>query len=114
MEKELEVKLKEIRMRFDALIESWNGTEMWLKDSPFQIPGIVTIVTDDWGVVIKIDSEYYPREISVSGRWDILSIWDTGMSAMYCGWTIDKEMIWPELGIKGLATPIDVIPLDNT
>jgi hypothetical protein len=21
------------------------------------------------------------------------------MSALYCGWTLDKEMIWPELGI---------------
>ena len=110
MDEKKEIELKEKKMRFEALIQSWNNTEMWLQESWLQIPGNVTIVTDDWGVVIKIDSEHYPREISLSGRWDILSIWETGMSAMYCGWTIDKQIIWPELGFNPKMSP-PILPI---
>ena len=93
-----EIKIKEKREEFESLVQSWNGTEMWFQERMQQFPGIVEITTDDWGVKITINSEYY-RKFSVSGRWDILSIRSTGMSALYCGWTLDKEMIWPELGI---------------
>ena len=92
------IKIKEKREEFESLVQSWNGTEMWFQERMQQFPGIVEINTDDWGVKIIIISEYY-RKFSVSGRWDILSVWSSGMSALYCGWTLDKEMIWPELGI---------------
>ena len=93
-----EIKIKEKREEFESLVQSWNGTEMWFQERMQQFPGIVEITTDDWGVRITIISEYY-RKFSVSGRWDILSVRSTGMSALYCGWTLNKEMIWPELGI---------------
>lgn len=96
--KNKEMKIKEKREDFESLIQSWNGTEMWFQERMLQFPGIVQITTDDWGVKITIISEYY-RKFSVSGRWDILSVRSTGMSALYCGWTLGKEMIWPELGI---------------
>ena len=93
-----EIKIREIREDFESLIQSWNGSEMWFQERMQQFPGIVEITTDDWGVRITIISEYY-RKFSVSSRWDVLRVWSSGMSALYCGWTLDKEMIWPELGV---------------
>ena len=54
MDEKKEIELKEKKMRFEALIQSWNSTEMWLQESWMQIQGNVTIIRDDWGVVVKI------------------------------------------------------------
>ena len=64
-----------------------------------QFPGLVSVNTDDWGVSITIISEYY-RKFKVSARWDVLRINDFTMSGLYCGWTLSKEMYYPELGIN--------------
>ena len=100
MEEKTEIILKEKRLRFEAHIKSWDGTEMWYQEGALHFPGIVKIKTDDWGVKLTLDSKHFDELISLSGRWDILSVGESGMTAMYCGWTIDKEMIFPELGIN--------------
>ena len=89
---------EEKRERFEPLIQSWNGSEMWFQERHLQFPGRVEITTNDWGVSITIISEYF-RKFSVSGCWEILRVSDSRISALYCGWTLDKEMIWHELGI---------------
>ena len=94
-----EIKIKEKREEFESLVQSWNGTEMWFQERMQQFPGIVEITTDDWGVKITINSEYY-RKFKVSARWDVLRINDFTMSGLYCGWTLSKEMYYPELGIN--------------
>ena len=100
MKVETEIKLKEIRMRFEGLIQTWNNTEMWFQERWFQVPCVVEISIDDWGVRVSLKSEHLEEPFTVSGRWDILIVRESGMGAMYCGWTIDKEMIYPELGIS--------------
>ena len=104
-----EMKIKEKREEFESLIQSWNGIEMWFQERRLQFPGRVEITTDDWGVSITIISEYF-RKLSVSGRWDILSVWSSGMSALYSGWTLNKEMIVPELGIFPSEKIVDTCP----
>ena len=104
-----EMKIKEKREEFESLIQSWNGIEMWFQERRLQFPGRVEITTDDWGVSITIISEYF-RKLSVSGRWDILSVWSSGMSALYSGWTLNKEMIVPELGIFPSEKIVDACP----
>ena len=98
MEDENTTSLSKIRGDLENIAKSWDGKEVWFLERMLQFPGLVSVNTDDWGVSITIISEYY-RKFSVSGRWDILSVWSSGMSALYCGWKLDKEMIWPELGI---------------
>ena len=93
-----EMKIKEKKEEFESLIQSWDGSEMWFQERHLQFPGRVEVTTNDWGVSITIISEYF-RKLSVSGRWDILRVSESGMSALYCGWTLNKEVIWPELGI---------------
>ena len=56
-----EIKIKEKREEFESLVQSWNGTEMWFQERMQQFPGIVEITTDDWGVKITINSEYYRK-----------------------------------------------------
>jgi len=49
-------------------------------------------------VSITITSEYF-RKFSVSGCWEILRVSSSGMSGLYVGWTLNKQIIYPELGI---------------
>ena len=96
---EEEKKMEEKRNLFETLINSWDGSEMWYQERRIQFPGIVKITTDKWGVSVTIKSEHY-RDISLSGRWDILFVGNQSLGAMYCGWTINKDIIHPELGIS--------------
>jgi len=93
-----EMEIREKREEFESLIQSWNGTKMWFQERRLQFPGIVQIITDDWGVSITITSEYF-RKISISGCWEILRVSSSGMSGLYVGWTLNKQIIYPEIGI---------------
>ena len=59
-----EMEIREKRKELESLIRSWNGTKMWFQERRLQFPGIVQIITDDWGVSITITSEYF-RKFSV-------------------------------------------------
>lgn len=92
------MEIDEKREEIESLIKSWNGSEMWFQERHLQFPGTVQITTNDWGISIIIISKYF-RKFSVSGCWEIIRVSGSRISALYCGWTLDKEMIWPELGI---------------
>ena len=91
--------LSQIRNNLENIAKSWDGKEVWFLERMLQFPGLVSVYTDDWGVSVTIISEYY-RKFKVSARWDFLRINDFAMSGLYCGWTLSKEMYYPELGIN--------------
>tara|TARA_B100000902_G_scaffold374207_1_gene402975 strand:+ start:771 stop:1115 length:345 start_codon:yes stop_codon:yes gene_type:complete len=91
--------LSQIRSDLENIAKSWDGKEVWFLERMLQFPGLVSVNTDDWGVSVTIISEYY-RKFKVSARWDVLRINDSAMSGLYCGWTLSKEMYYPELGIN--------------
>ena len=93
-------KILQKKAQLEAKVLAWNGKEIWYQERDIHIPGIASIETDDWGVRVTLHSEYWPKPITLSGRWDILSVGLDGMGAAYCGWYLCLEMIYPELGIN--------------
>ncbi|MDA7556185.1 hypothetical protein N8809_06075 [Euryarchaeota archaeon] len=98
MEDENTISLSQIRSDLENTAKSWDGKEVWFLERMLQFPCLVSVNTDDWGITVTIISEYY-RKFNVSARWDVLRINDFSMSGLYCGWTLSKEMYYPELGI---------------
>ena len=78
------IKLREelisLREKLEKTIQDFDGQKMWFQELTLQFDGIVTVKTDSWGVNITITSEH--REpLTVSGRWDILFVSESRVSA---------------------------------
>ena len=90
-------KLREIRDRLEPHVSSFNGREMWYQERHLQFKGIAHITTDEWGVRVRFESENF-RTLTLSGRWDILLAYSDSLGAVYCGWRLSLECLYPELG----------------
>ena len=94
---ETRAKLREIRDRLEAHVSSFNGREMWYQERHLQFKGIAHITTDEWGVRVRFESDSF-RTLTLSGRWDILLAYSDSLGAVYCGWRLSLECLYPELG----------------
>ena len=97
------IKLREelisLREKLEKTIQAFDGQKMWFQELTLQFDGIVSVKTDSWGVNITITSDH--REpLTVSGRWDILFVSESRISAAYAGWNLSKECNYPNLGIS--------------
>ena len=90
-------RLKEIKERLEDQVASFDGREMWYQERLLQFTGTAHITTDEWGVVVRFESENF-RTLTLSGRWDIISAHANGLTAQYCDWRLCFECPWPELG----------------
>ena len=90
-------KLREIRDRLEPHVSSFNGREMWYQERHLQFKGIAHITTDEWGVRVRFESDGF-RTLTLSGRWDILLAYSDSLGAVYCGWRLSLECLYPELG----------------
>ena len=95
--KETRVRLRELREILESHVANFNGKEMWYQERLLQFTGTAHITTDEWGVVVRFESENF-RTLTLSGRWDIISAHANGLSAQYCDWRLCFECPWPELG----------------
>ena len=91
------VKLSEIRQKLEPHVSSFNGREMWYQERHLQFKGIAHITTDEWGVRVRFESENF-RTLTLSGRWDFLLAYSDSLGAVYCGWRLSLECLYPELG----------------
>ena len=94
---ETRAKLREIRDRLEPHVSSFNGREMWYQERHLQFKGIAHITTDEWGVRVRFESDSF-RTLTLSGRWDILLAYSDSLGAVYCGWRLSLECLYPELG----------------
>ena len=90
-------KLREIRQRLEPHVSSFNGREMWFQERRLQFKGIAHITTDEWGVRVRFESENF-RTLTLSGRWDFLLAYSDSLGAVYCGWRLSFDCLYPELG----------------
>ena len=87
------------RETFEPVVKLFQGQKMWFNENRIQFDGIVKVKTDSWGVTLTITSDH--REpLKVSGRWDILYVRKSRISAAYAGWMISRECYYPEIGIS--------------
>ena len=87
------------RETFEPVVKLFQGQKMWFNENRIQFDGIVNVKTDSWGVTLTITSEHRDP-LKVSGRWDILYVRKSRISAAYAGWMISRECYYPEIGIS--------------
>ena len=97
LSEETRTKLRDIRQKLESHVTSFNGKEMWYQERLLQFEGTAHITTDEWGVRIRFVSENF-RTLTLSGRWDFLLAYSDSLGAVYCGWTLSLECLYPELG----------------
>ena len=97
LSEETRTKLRDIRQKLESHVTSFNGKEMWYQERLLQFEGTAHITTDEWGVTIRFVSENF-RTLTLSGRWDVLLAYSDSLGAVYCGWSLSLECLYPELG----------------
>ena len=80
-------------------MSTFDGKEMWFQERYLQVNGIVNIASDAWGINVNFVSEHCDP-IYVSGRWDVLIAYNNHLGAQYCGWSLDFECPYPEMGVN--------------
>ena len=94
------VRLKRFRDEFEQrILTTFDGKEMWYHEKWLQVNGIVRITTNDWGITVEIENENN-KNFSLSGRWDVLIVHEDHLGAQYCGWSLDFECPYPEIGVN--------------
>ena len=90
-------RLSGIKERLETHVASFDGREMWYQERMLQFQGTAHITTDEWGVRVRFESDNF-RTLSLSGRWDFLLAYSDSLGAVYCGWRLSLECLYPELG----------------
>ena len=81
---------KEKQEKFEQKINDWNNTVMHYREGWLDFTGLVEISTDDWGVRVTLTSEQHDGPVTLSGAWEVISVWKDGMSAAYVNWSLSE------------------------
>ena len=100
LDEETQARLRAKRESLEAGVKALDGKRLWYQERYLQFPGIAHITTDDWGARVSFESEHWPEPLNLSGRWDVLIVGSDHLGAQYCGWSLDSECPYPELGIS--------------
>ena len=74
--------------KYEQKINQWNNTVMHYREGRLAFTGLVEITTDDWGVKVILTSNDYEKPITLSGAWEIVSVYEDGISTAYVNWSL--------------------------
>ena len=87
---EEEQKIERLREKHeDHVINTFHNKEVHYREYPLSFIGTATIETNAWGVGVEVKVEGREKPFSLAGRWDVLSISETRMTASYINWSIE-------------------------
>jgi hypothetical protein len=79
---------KEKQEKYEQKINDWNNTVMNYREGWLDFTGLVEISTDDWGVRVTLTSEHYDGPVTLSASWEIISVYEDGISTAYVNWSL--------------------------
>lgn len=86
----------DVRKKMEAtILRSFHMKEVWFQEGRMQWRGVAKISTDEWGVRVRFENENH-RTLFLSGRWDVIIASSNHLGALYCGWIISSECLYPE------------------
>ena len=78
-----------IRARLeDRLVEVFHDKRVLFEERRLRFHARATLECDAWGVSIRLEPETDHEPFTVSGAWEILSVWANRLGAAYVGWGI--------------------------
>jgi len=78
-----------IRARLeDRLVEVFHDKRVLFEEGRLRFHARATLDCDAWGVSVRLEPEIDQEPFTVSGAWEILSVWANRLGAAYVGWGI--------------------------
>lgn len=78
-----------LRARFEPhLMETFHEQRVLFEEGRIRLHATAQLECDEWGVSVRLEPESDREPFTVSGAWEILSVWRNRVGAAYVGWGI--------------------------
>jgi hypothetical protein len=78
-----------LRARFEPhLVETFHDKRILFEEGRLRFHAKAVLECDEWGVTVRLEPEIDQEPFTVSGAWEILSVWANRLGAAYVGWGI--------------------------
>ena len=78
-----------LRARFEPhLMETFHEQRVLFEEGRIRLHATAQLECDEWGVSVRLEPETERDPFTVSGAWEILSVWKNRVGAAYVGWGI--------------------------
>lgn len=78
-----------LRARFEPhIMETFHDQRVLFEEGRIRIHATAQLECDAWGVRVRLEPETDRDPFTVSGAWEILSVWRNRLGAAYVNWGI--------------------------
>ena len=78
-----------LRARFEPhLMETFHDQRVLFEEGRIRLHATAQLECDEWGVSVRLEPESDRDPFTVSGAWEILSVWRNRVGAAYVNWGI--------------------------
>ena len=78
-----------LRARFEPhLMETFHEQRVLFEEGRIRLHATAQLECDEWGVSVRLEPETDRDPFTVSGAWEILSVWRNRVGAAYVNWGI--------------------------
>ena len=78
-----------LRARFEPhLMETFHDQRVLFEEGRIRLHATAQLECDAWGVRVRLEPETDRDPFTVSGAWEILSVWRNRLGAAYVNWGI--------------------------
>ena len=78
-----------LRARFEPhLMETFHEQRVLFEEGRIRLHATAQVECDAWGVSVRLEPETERDPFTVSGAWEILSVWRDRLGAAYVNWGI--------------------------
>lgn len=78
-----------LRARFEPhLMETFHEQPVLFEEGRIRLHATARLECDEWGVTVRLAPESDREPFTVSGAWEILSVWKDRFGAAYVSWGI--------------------------
>ena len=78
-----------LRARFEPhIMETFHDQRVLFEEGRIRLHATAQLECDEWGVSVRLEPETDRDPFTVSGAWEILSVWRNRLGAAYVNWGI--------------------------
>ncbi len=86
-----------LRARFEPhLMETFHEQRVLFEEGRIRLHATAQLECDEWGVSVRLEPETDRDPFTVSGAWEILSVWRNRVGAAYVNWGISVPVVCEE------------------
>ncbi|MGB1499951.1 MAG: hypothetical protein ACPG81_05215 [Poseidonia sp.] len=78
-----------LRARFEPhLMDTFHEQRVLFEEGRIRLHATAQLECDEWGITVRLEPETDREPFTVSGAWEILSVWRNRVGAAYVNWGI--------------------------